>query len=124
MAQKDLKSLISGVEVFVPEAPGTSAVEGAGVDLQGFESCTFLLQSVASAAGTFTVKESDDNITFTNAVAADVLGTQGAALSNTDVQKIGYIGGKRYATIELDLSADGVCSCIGVRGNARINAVT
>jgi hypothetical protein len=124
MAKKDLKSLINGVEVFASAAPGTSAVEGADVDLQGFESCTFLLSAVASSAGTYRVMESDTaGSGYTAAVAADVLGALASALVVGSINKIGYIGSKRYATIELDLSVDGVCAVIGVRGHARINEV-
>lgn len=116
---KEIYSDLGGVEVFAPAAPGTSAVEGAGVDLAGFESVLFLLQSVASAAGTYTVKESDDGETYTDAASTDVIGTQGGSLTNGSVDKVGYIGSKRYATIELDLSADGVCSCVATKGHAR-----
>ncbi len=97
---RDLNSNISPAVSIAPDGNRTATVEGAGVDLNGFESASILFNFGTVTDGTWTpsVEESDDNVTFTAAAAGAVLGTLTAVTSANDeaVQKAGYIGGKRY----------------------------
>lgn len=104
-----------------------TAVNGTGVDLQGYEGAYALVHFGTYTDGTHTPKlqESDDNSSFSDVAAGDLLGAFTAAAAagaaNT-VQKVGYKGGKRY--IRVVLTTAGATSGAGsaalvVRGRAR-----
>ena len=87
-------------------------VEGAGIDLKGFESATFIIAIGAALVTTdadYKLQESADNITFTDVAAADIVGDDTIlSLTNTTgankVLKKGYIGTKRYIRIYLTIT--------------------
>ncbi len=72
---------------------------GASIDLKGFDSALFVINTGAiDAAGDFTVKlqESDTGTSgWTDVDAVDVLGSVPATLAANAAYRIGYIGSKR-----------------------------
>ena len=141
---KDLSNNISPA-VSIINAVKTAAGNGTGVDLQGYESATVLVDVGAegdtlSSSVYFEVslEESDDNSTFTDVAQASVVdGTidsggiflklDGTANGNPDtaggIFRIGYVGNKRY--IRVVLAKTGTHSngtpigAMVVRGSAR-----
>lgn len=113
MASRDLMNNIHPVVAIAPQVvtDGTTLKSGA-IDTQGYESVTFviLLGTLADADADWdvTVKEgSTSTQTAHTAVAdAELIGTE--ALAGFDYaddgacRKIGYKGGERYASIEID----------------------
>ena len=141
---KDLSNNISPA-VSLPAAVRTAAANGTGVDLQGYESATVLVDVGAegdtlSSSVHFEVslEESDDNSTFTDVAQASIIdGTiasggiflklDGTAGGNPDstggIFRVGYVGNKRY--IRVVLAKTGTHSngtpigAMVVRGSAR-----
>lgn len=110
---KDLMNNITPVVAIAPVVvtDGTAQVSGA-IDLQGYESATFVigLGTLADADATWavTVKEGDTSTQAEHTAVADVdlIGTEalaGFAFGDDDAaRKIGYKGSKRYVSIEID----------------------
>ncbi|WP_426036493.1 hypothetical protein [Brevundimonas sp. DC300-4] len=97
---KDLHSNISPVVSLIPAAIAATA-NGAAIDLQGFDSAEFIVNTGAiAAAGDYTVKVQHSSTTtsgdFTDCAAADLLGALPASLAADTVYRVGYKGGKRY----------------------------
>jgi major membrane immunogen (membrane-anchored lipoprotein) len=123
---KDLQSKI-GVVISIIAAAITATANGAGIDLQGFNSCAFLFSAGAITDGTHTPKlqESDDNSAWTDVAAADQVGTLAAITSNSQ-QKVGYKGNKRYVRAVVTVAGattGGIYSAIALRGDADISPV-
>lgn len=141
---KDLSNSISPA-VSLAAAVRTAAANGTGVDLQGYESATVLVDVGAegdtlSSSVFFEVslEESDDNSTFTDVEQAGIVdgtiasggiflkldGTTGGDPDTTGgIFRVGYVGGKRY--IRVVLAKTGTHSngtplgAMVVKGNAR-----
>ena len=141
---KDLSNNISPA-VRLAAAVRRAAANGTGVDLQGYESATVLVDVGAegdtlSSSVHFEVslEESDDNSTFTDVAQASIIdGTiasggiflklDGTAGGNPDstggIFRVGYVGNKRY--IRVVLAKTGTHSngtpigAMVVRGSAR-----
>lgn len=118
----DLSNSISPA-VSLAAAVRTAAANGTGVDLQGYESATVLVDVGAegdtlSSSVYFEVslEESDDNSTFTDVAQAGIVdGTiaaggiflklDGTAGGDPDtaggIFRVGYVGGKRYIRVVL-----------------------
>lgn len=94
---RDMKNNLDVVGSLAPAARVNGTANGTGVDLKGFNSCMAVFHAGAVTDGVHTpkVQESDDDSTYTDVAAADLLGTLAAFTANT-VQRIGYIGNKRY----------------------------
>ena len=131
--------------VSLPAAVRTAAANGTGVDLQGYESATVLVDVGAegdtlSSSVHFEVslEESDDNSTFTDVAQASIIdgtiasggiflkldGTTGGDPDTTGgIFRVGYVGNKRY--IRVVLAKTGTHSngtpigAMVVRGSAR-----
>ena len=119
---KDLSNNIVPV-VSIINAVKTAAGNGTGVDLQGYESATVLVDVGAegdtlSSSVYFEVslEESDDDSTYTDVTQADIIdGTiasggiflklDGTAGGNPDtaggIFRVGYVGNKRYIRVVL-----------------------
>ena len=119
---KDLSNNINPA-VSIISAVRTAAVNGSGVDLQGYESATVLVDVGAegdtlssSVHFEISLEHSDDNSTFTDVAQADIMdGTissggiflklDGTAGGNPDttggIFRVGYRGGKRYIRVVL-----------------------
>lgn len=99
--QRDLKSHIDIVQSLAPAARTNGTSTGVAVDLQGFGGAVveFIAGAWTDGAHTPQIFDSADGTTFAQAAAADQQGSP-AAISGTAqqnaVQRIGYIGGKRY----------------------------
>lgn len=102
-----MKDLVSGIvgSVDVGTAVirnGNAATNGAGADLTGYNGAAVLFASGVLTDGSVAckVQESDDNSSWADAAAADIVGGSNAAtLAATDdsiVRELGYIGKKRY----------------------------
>lgn len=100
MAPRDLYHHLGPVQSIAPGAK-TATASGTGVDLRFYSSALVLLDVGAWTDGTHTLKiqESDDNSSYTDVAAEDLQGAftaiSGAGHANA-VQKVGYIGYKRY----------------------------
>ncbi len=119
---KDLSNNISPAISIIP-AVRTAAVNGSGVDLQGYESATAVVfvgaeGDTLSSSVHFEVslEHSDDNSTFTDVAQADIVdgtissggiflkmdGTAGGNPDTTgEIHRVGYVGGKRYVRVVL-----------------------
>ena len=119
---KDLSNNINPA-VSIINAVKTAAGNGTGVDLQGYESATVLVDVGAegdtlssSVYFEISLEHSDDDSTYTDCVQAEIIdGTisaggiwlklDGTANGNPDsaggIFRVGYIGGKRYVRVVL-----------------------
>ncbi len=90
-------------------AATTATFTGSGVDTAGYEAVACLFQTGAYTDGTHTPKlqDSDDNSTFADVAAANLIGSftavSGAGQQNA-IQEVGYIGGRRYIRLVVTVS--------------------
>ena len=109
---KDLLNLVHPVRGISPvSVADNTAVVGAIVDRQGFESLTFLIAmgSIADADATFAVSLEHGNaadLSDTAAVtSADLVGTRALAgftfADDNETRKVGYVGAKRYTRLTI-----------------------
>jgi hypothetical protein len=104
-----MRDLVNNLAAVVAVAPAVQAatIKGAAIDLLGFNSVMFVVNTGAIASsGNFTasVQESDTTTDgdFTDAAAAAVIGSNLVnPLTADGVFKVGYIGFKRYARLVL-----------------------
>lgn len=105
MATREHDSSIGRAQSLVP-ASRTAAGNGTGVDLRGFESASVVVLGGAisgtTPSFTFVVQESDDNATFTDVAAGDLLGSLTAITTADQVRHVGYRGSKCYIRARLD----------------------
>jgi carbon monoxide dehydrogenase subunit G len=104
-------------------AARTASANGSGVDLASFASATvaFSVGTITDGTHTPKVQESDDNSTFTDVAAADLIGILAALASNVN-QRVGYRGTKRYiraVTTIAGATSGGVYAGVVIRGDAR-----
>ena len=119
---KDLSNNINPA-VSIINAVKTAAVNGTGVDLQGYESATVLVDVGAegdtlsgSVYFEVSLEHSDDNSTYSDCAQADIIdgtiaaggiflkldGTTGGDPDTAGgIFRIGYVGGKRYVRVVL-----------------------
>jgi len=94
-----------GVALALSPAVQAATIKGTAIDLLGFESVMFVINTGAIAsAGNFTVTVEESDTTtdgdFAAAPAAAVIGSSLADPLTADGSfKVGYIGSKRYARI-------------------------
>ena len=142
---KDLKNNIGVVQSLAP-AERNSDANGTGVDLQGFESATVVIDMGAEGITLSStnkieieLEHSDDNATYTDVTSsADVIGatpdSNGVIATFDDpaeapaISSVGYIGGKRYIRAVANFSGThGTATPLGVsviKGHARKNPVS
>lgn len=105
MAKTDSFHNIAPKVQIAPAAYTSTQTPATGIDLQGYESATWLIYTGVITDGTWTVtfEESDtSNADFTEIASADLIGsapgpfTNAASAFNNKVYKVGYIGQKRY----------------------------
>ena len=118
---RDLSNNINPA-VSIINAVKTAAGNGTGVDLQGYESATILVDVGAegdtlssSVYFEISLEHSDDDSTYTDCAQADIidgissggiwLKLDGTANGNPDsaggIFRVGYVGGKRYVRVVL-----------------------
>jgi hypothetical protein len=138
-----MKDLSNELEIAVSLAPTsrTADTDGTGVDLQGFEGAVIEFQVGAEGVTlsgtdkiTLEIEESDDNVTFTDVAAADLVGEESAGVVKTlddnaeapANYSAGYIGSKRYIRGVLNYAgthgAGTVIGCTVIKGKARHTA--
>jgi hypothetical protein len=102
----------------------TATGNGTGIDLQGAEAALIVIPTGpfggTGPTASYKVQESDDNSTFTDVADTDLIGvtgnTSGVALAASAVQKVSYIGNKRYVRVALSAVA-GTSPVIRVGGD-------
>lgn len=102
---RDLANNIGVVPALTP-AVQTAAANGDAIDLQGFESVAFAVNTGAIvSSGDFGIKVQESDTTtsgdFTDAAAAVVDTTAPATLGASASYKLGYRGFKRYVRLAL-----------------------
>lgn len=113
MASKDLSNNVTPKIAIAPVtiSDGTALVSNV-IDTLGYESVTFLISTgtLADADATWavTVKDGDTNSQGAHTAVDDkfLIGTEAAAGfafgDDGEARKIGYVGAKRYVSIEID----------------------
>jgi hypothetical protein len=112
MASRDLMNDINPLVAIAPITVADNTVQKSGsIDTKGYESATFVLQTgvLADADATWTVvvKDGDTATQTEHAAVADtfLIGTEAlmafAFGDDSVTKKIGYVGGKRYISIEI-----------------------
>lgn len=129
MTKQDLSHLSSQpVRVLNPVARTTTSVNGSSVDLAGYEGAQVVLHGGLWTDGTATVtiRESDDDSTFTDVAAADlefsadtVVSSSGTfVISSTATdnlsRSIGYAGSSQYITVNAATTTATTGAVIGV----------
>lgn len=112
MAMKDTYNCTSpalaGSKVFA-NADGTTAYTGSAIDMLGFNSLVITASAVYSAADaatyTLSLTHSDDNSSYEAATGDYIIGPSAALSGSATVQKIGYVGGRRYVKLVVTPSA-------------------
>lgn len=121
--KKDLKNSIDVAQSLAPAARTTSA-NGTGVDLSCYNSAVIVFHPGTVTDGTHTpsVEESDSSGSGYTAVDSSQLIGSLAAMSSNTIQRVGYIGTKRYVraviTVAGSPSTGAVASASVIRGDA------
>lgn len=134
MASKDLVNNINPVTAIAPITitDGTALV-GVSIDTLGYESVTFVISTgiLADVDATWVpvVKDGDAASQGTHTAVADafLIGTEAAAgwifSDDGETRKIGYVGNKRYVSLEIDdvvaNTGSAPLSAICILGNGR-----
>lgn len=102
--RKDLYSNFKAVQAFA-SASTSAAGDGAVIDMKGFQSALFLVNTGAiSGAGdlSFKLQESDQSASgFTDVAPADVIGIAPATMAASTAYKLGYRGKRRYIRLSV-----------------------
>lgn len=106
----------------------TATTNGAGVDVSNYGEVEILIAPGTRTDGTHTpkVQESPDNSTWADVAAADLVGTALAAIASNTVQRVGYIGSKRYLRVVTTVAGATTGAIYGgviARGGARKQAL-
>lgn len=128
---RDLHNNIGVAAALNPQAIGSSTTtNGAIIDLAGFESVEFVIQSATLTDGTYTpsITEGDESDLSDGsaAAAADLLGTVAdatfAASDDNAVKRIGYRGNKRYVRLNItsaSVTTGGTLAAVAIKGHPR-----
>lgn len=133
MASKDLHSRIEIRKALAPVVIASdTTTTSVAVDLDGYESCEFLIASGVVTDGAYAVLVTECDTTggsYTAVADADLIGTEAlAAFALTDdgeVRKIGYKGSKQFVKVALVSTATtsgGLFSAVAILGHARNSA--
>lgn len=135
MSRLDLKSNIGVVRSLAAanRADPSVPVNGAGVDLAGYDSALVVIEAgVITGAGatlTFEVQESDNNTDFTAVADTDLAGAEPvvAAANDDQIHLVGYKGIRRYIRVSITAKAGTTptmpCAATVLRGRARRSPV-
>lgn len=111
MATKGHTKTLTPLQAIKPSTFRTASVNGANLDLQGYESASVLLNAGTITDGTFTPKfqEADDNgsgapDTWSDVAATDLTDGPFVALVADSVQQVGYRGTKRWLRVVVTAS--------------------
>lgn len=110
MAMKDMFSYMGAREVLRKQftsSESTTPEESTELDTLGFNSVTFVIAGKVSAdedpVMNFTLKHSDDNVDYED-VPEDQMMVSAPLSYEAPVQKVGYIGGRRYVKLVAAMS--------------------
>lgn len=98
-----------------------TTTSGNGVDVSSYAAVIMDFQTGTRTDGTYTpnVQESDDNSTWTNVEAYDLIGSETAITASNTIVSVGYNGSKKYVRGQLVstsvTSGCTACACV-VRG--------
>ena len=97
MATRDLVNGVGVDNSIAPVGNRNASVNGASADLRGFDSAmaTFVAGTITDGTHTPKLQDSPDNSAWTDVAAADQQGTL-VAITASSLQKVGYIGDKRF----------------------------
>lgn len=114
---RDLENRLDVLASVVPTGNRTASVNGTGIDLQGYDGALVIINADTITDGTHTpkVQESDDNSIYTDVASTDLIGTALVAITAASVQKIAYVGTKRYIRV--------VITAAGTTTGGKYNAV-
>lgn len=125
----DVKNDFDAAQDIAPAAVNkTNIAPASGVDLAGYDGAMACFDVGAITDGTHTpaLQESDDNSTFTDVAAADLVGSFSAVSNGSGenaVQRVGYIGTKRYIAVKVTVSGapatGGFYTSTIIRGHAK-----
>jgi len=120
---RDLEARLNALATVVPTGNRTATVNGTGIDLQGYDGALVIINADTITDGTHTpkVEESADNSAWNDAAAADLVGTALVAITAASVQKISYVGAKRYIRVTVTVAGTttgGKYNAVVVRGLA------
>lgn len=109
MTMRDLNDQVDVALSLVPAARVNGTFNGAGVDLRGYDSAMLVVSFGAYTDGSHTpsLQQSDDNSSFTTVAAAELSGSLTAVSSAggaNSVQRVGYLGSKRYVRAVLTVT--------------------
>lgn len=111
MAMKDMFSYMGAREVLRKQfasGDSTTPEESTELDTLGFNSVTFVIAGKVSAdedpVMNFTLKHSDDNVDYED-VPEDQMMVSAPLSYEAPIQKVGYIGGRRYVKLVATMSA-------------------
>ncbi len=115
-----------GVALVLSPAVQAATIKGTAIDLRGFDSVMFVINTGAiAAAGNFTVTVEESDTTtdgdFAAAAAANVIGsTLVNPLTADGSFKVGYNGFKRYARVVATKNSGTsiAAGAVAIRGNA------
>ena len=118
---RDLESRLDVLASLVPTGARTASANGTGIDLQGYDGALVIVNADTITDGTHTpkVQESDDNSTFTDVASTDLVGTALVAIAAASVQRIAYVGAKRYIRVVVTVAGattGGKYQAVVVRG--------
>lgn len=128
---RDLMNEVHPVRCISPvSVADNTAQTSQAVDLQGYDSCTFLIAtgSLADADATFAVEVQECDTsggTYTAVADADLVGTEALAGfqfdDDNEVRKVGYRGSKRYVKLVItpaNNASAGLMCAIALLGHA------
>lgn len=119
------RDLVSNIDVQASVIPvvHTATATGTGIDLDGCDSAAIIVQSGAiGSAGNFTAKIQESDVLgsgYTDVAAADQVGTFLAVMLADTIEKVSYIGNKRYvrAMLTKNSGTSIAAGVLVVRGN-------
>ena len=127
MARYDMKSeILQSIALNSQTISSDTTTAGTDIDMQGYNSLTFILQVGTVTLGDVTplIQDSDDDITYADVTDTFLSGTEAAALLDTSntTSRIGYVGKKRYVRFSVVTanSADLTIAAIAVQGKGDI----
>ena len=109
MVLKNNSANIYFSQTIAPDVRGNISLNGASVDLQGFDAALIKISIGDYTDGNhlFKVQHSDDNITFVD-VTDDELSCTISIVDSIDlangITKVGYLGSKRYLRVALNVT--------------------
>lgn len=130
---KDTKTTLYPKPALNPQAITTdTTTDGTAIDLKGYHSCLFVIQSATITDGTYTpvIEESstgDFSGEETAVIDADLTNTEAnaafAAADDNECKTIGYIGSERYVRFTItsaSTSSGGTLGAVAILGNPEV----